>query len=611
MERTIPGAVYVPGKGTGFRVWAPLYDNVEVVITAPEECTVALEKDERGYFNGLLPDVRPGARYLYRLDEVGEHPDPASRYQPEGVHGPSEVVEPQFPWTDGGWRGISLSDYVLYELHTGTFTREGTFEGVIAHLDRLKDLGVMAVELMPVAQFPGSRNWGYDGVLLYAPQDSYGGPEGLKRLVDACHQKGLAAVLDVVYNHLGPEGNRLPEFGPYFTERYKTPWGAALNFDGPYSDEVRRFFIDNALYWFTEFHIDALRLDALHAIVDNSSYTFFEQLADEVHNLREQLGRRIYLIGESSADNARLITVKELGGYGIDAQWNDDFHHSLRTLITGEQDGYYEDYGRMEHLEKAYREGYVYSGEYSKFRKKRHGTSSAGIPAERFVVFSQNHDQVGNRLLGDRLAASVDFTTLKLAAGLVLLSPYVPLLFMGEEYGETAPFPYFVSHTDPELVEAVRKGRAEEFAGFKHEGEVPDTQAESTFLSGKLNFNLMKEGHHRILHDFYRELLRLRREEPALARPSKQDIEVRGDERTKTLTVRRRHGRDDIVVLFNINSEAAALPLVPEGRWKVLLDSAAERWGGTSSGVGPELHSGSELGLALPGRSFIMFRKEG
>ncbi len=609
MEKDALGAVYVEGKGTRFRVWAPFHDRVDVVITAPDEHAAALRKDHRGYFSGLLPDVKPGARYLYRLDEVKEYPDPASRSQPEGVHGPSEVVGHDFTWREAHWRGIPLRDYIIYELHTGTFTHEGTFAGIIPQLDRLQELGVTAVELMPVAQFPGPRNWGYDGVLLYAPQNTYGGPNGLKRFVDECHQRGLAAVLDVVYNHLGPEGNHLGEFGPYFTERYKTPWGAALNFDGPYSDEVRRFFIDNALYWFTEYRFDALRLDALHAIADGSPYTFIGQLADEVHALREKLGRRIYLIGESSADDARLITVKELGGYGIDAQWNDDFHHSVRTLIAGDNSGYYEDYGRIQHLEKAYREGFVYSGEYSKFRKKRHGTSSACIPAERFVVFAQNHDQVGNRMLGDRLSASVDFATLKLAAGIVLLSPYIPLLFMGEEYGETAPFPYFVSHTDPELVEAVRKGRAEEFEAFQWREEIPDPQAESTFRSAKLDFSLIHEGLHRILNGLYRELIRLRKEEPALAHPTKDGLEVNADERTKTLTVRRRHGDSDIITVFNLGASDAPLPVLPEGRWGVVLDSSAEKWGGTSSGVGTEVEAGAETGHELPERSFIVFRK--
>ncbi|MFC1937816.1 malto-oligosyltrehalose trehalohydrolase, partial [Chloroflexota bacterium] len=411
------GAAYLGDDQCQFIVWAPLAQRIEVHIVSPEELIIPLQRDSQGYHRVVTGGVKPGSLYFYRLDGEKEHPDPASRFQPQGVHGPSQVLAATFPWQDQNWPGLPLQEYILYELHVGTFTEEGTFDAVIGHLDRLKDLGITAMELMPVAQFPGNRNWGYDGVCPFAVQDSYGGPEGLKHLVNTCHQKGLAVVLDVVYNHLGPEGNYIADFGPYFTDRYKTPWGAALNFDGPHSDEVRRFFIENALYWLEEFHIDALRLDALHAIFDMSSYPFLQELAASFHQKVAKLNRKAYLIGESSANDARLIKPSESGGYGLDAQWNDEFHHSLHTLLTGEQSGYYQDFGQLQHLIKAFQEGFVYSGQYSHYRQRRHGVSSRNIPSHRFVVFAQNHDQVGNRVKGERLSRLVLFEALKLAAG--------------------------------------------------------------------------------------------------------------------------------------------------------------------------------------------------
>ncbi|MFC2021566.1 alpha-amylase family glycosyl hydrolase, partial [Chloroflexota bacterium] len=342
------GATCLGDSRCRFLVWAPLAERVDVHIVSPLEMIVPLEKDDKGYHRGVISGVSERCRYYYRLDGALECPDPASRFQPDGVHGPSQVIEADFPWEEQEWSGLSLEKYIIYELHPGTFTAEGTFDAIISRLAYLKDLGVTTLELMPVAQFPGSRNWGYDGVYPYAVQDSYGGPEGLKKLVDSCHRQGLAVVLDVVYNHLGPEGNYLANYGPYFTESYKTPWGAALNFDGPHSDEVRRFFIENALVWLTEFHIDALRIDAVHSIMDNSPYTFIEELTDSFHQQASSLKRQAYLIAESSANDARLVKEPEAGGYGMDAQWNDDFHHALHTLLTGEQSGYYQDYGEFE-----------------------------------------------------------------------------------------------------------------------------------------------------------------------------------------------------------------------------------------------------------------------
>ena len=609
-ESTI-GARYLGDNRTSFLVWAPFHERVDVHVVAPRERLLPLEKNVSGYFGTVAGDVPPGSRYFYRLDGRAEYPDPASRFQPQGVHGPSEVVDPDFPWENNKWQGLLLQDYITYELHTGTFTPEGTFDAVIAHLDRLKDLGITAVELMPVAQFPGSRNWGYDGVLPYAVQDSYGGPGGLKRLVNACHRAGLAVVLDVVYNHLGPEGNHLAEFGPYFTSRYHTPWGAALNFDDADSDEVRRFFIDNALYWATEYHIDALRLDALHAILDISAYTFIEELSASVRKRSQELDRRIYLIGESAANDARLIREPERGGYGLDAQWNDDFHHALHVLLTGETSGYYRDFGAVRQLAKAFREGFIYTGEYSPYRRRRHGTSSKDIPAYRFMVCCQNHDQVGNRAGSERLGRLVSFESLKLAAGIVLLSPFLPLVFMGEEYGETAPFPYFVSHSDPALIEAVRKGRREEFAAFDWEGDIPDPQDEATFLSAKLDHGLRDSGQYKVLYNFYRELIRLRKGTAALACLSRDDIEVLDDEQKKSLFVRRWQGDSEVAIIYNLNDRGTAVETtLPDGKWRKMIDSADEKWRGDGSAVPGEIVANGRTALALSPRSFVLFKKE-
>ncbi|HEX2030455.1 MAG TPA: malto-oligosyltrehalose trehalohydrolase [Actinomycetota bacterium] len=596
------GATPLPGARCRFTVWAPRARRVDVHLLEPDDRAVGLERGDRGYHVAVVDGVPAGARYRFRLDGDRELPDPASRFQPRGVDGPSEVIDSDHDWTDGGWGGVPLRDYVLYELHVGTFSAEGTFDGVARHLDELVDLGVTAVELMPVAQFPGTRNWGYDGVFPFAVQDSYGGPAGLRSLVDACHGRGLAVVLDVVYNHLGPEGNVLEDFGPYFTDRYVTPWGPALNVDGPGSDEVRRYFIENALRWLEEFHVDALRLDAVHGIVDTSAYPFLEELADAVHALP---GRRRYLIAESDLNDPRYVTPPERGGLGLDAQWNDDFHHALHALLTGERVGYYRDFGAVEPLAESMREGFFLGGRYSAFRGRRHGRSSRDVPAERLVVFAQNHDQVGNRMLGDRLSTLVSFDELKLAAGAVLLAPFVPLLFMGEEYGERAPFQYFVSHTDPELVEAVRRGRREEFAAFGWEAEPPDPQDDETFLRSRLDRSVADGGPHRALRELHRELLGLRRSHPALAVPTKEGLEVaaKGD----TLTLRRERDDTEIVALFNFGEEMVTATL-PAGRWSRLLDSSDVVWDGEGASTPPRVAPGEAVKVGA--KAFALFARE-
>jgi maltooligosyltrehalose trehalohydrolase len=605
------GGVLVGENACSFLVWAPRARSVEVRIVEPRERAVPMQGAGCGYFHAVVEGISAGALYRYRLNGENERPDPASRYQPRGVHGPSQIIDSSFKWNDSRWRGIPLEKYVFYELHVGTFTPEGTFDAIVPRLAALKDLGVTAIELMPVAQFPGERNWGYDGVYPYAVQASYGGPLGLKRLVDACHQHGIAVTLDVVYNHLGPEGNYLADFAPYFTDLYKTPWGQAINFDDAESDEVRRYFTDNALQWVTDYHVDALRLDAIHAIVDPSARTFLEELSSAVHAKAKELGRDVYLIPEDNRNDTRVVKSPEVGGWGFDSVWNDDSHHSLHVLLTGERDAYYQDFSGVGDLAGAYREGFVYSGQYSKYRRKRYGISSKRIPARRFVVFSQNHDQVGNRSVGDRPSQSLSFEQLKLAAGTVLLSPYIPLLFMGEEYAETAPFQYFVSHGDPALIEAVREGRKKEFAEFGWVGDIPDPQGEATFLGCKLNWNLHAEGRHRVLWNFYQELLRLRRDIPALANLDKDAMEVTPFTDQKVLLVRRWDASGQVLIVHSFDRIRASVNLpVPAGKWQTVLDSNEERWQGDGGATSDKPQSGGEIQLRLIPWAFLVLWQE-
>ena len=572
------GATPLPNGSTRFRVWAPRAQKIEIIMPDSDRTPAPLNPEGSGYFSGTVTGIGAGDRYWYLLDDTLERPDPASRFQPEGVHGPTQIVDPDsYQWNDTGWRGLPLEQYLFYELHVGTFTPAGTFDGVISHLDYLVELGITALELMPVAQFPGERNWGYDGTFPFAPQNSYGGPDGLKRLVDACHARGLAVTLDVVYNHLGPEGNYLHGFGPYFTDRYRTPWGDAVNFDGPDSDAVRSYFISNALHWITEYHIDALRLDAIHGIYDFSARHILQELAEAVHLQGTVLRRRVHIIAESDLNDVRVITPPASSGHGIDAQWNDDFHHSLRALLTGDRAGYYADFGLFPDIVKSFEEGFVLSGGYSTYRRRRHGSSSAGIPSGRLVVFSQNHDHVGNRMRGERPGDHLTVQQLKLAAASALLSPYLPLLFMGEEYAETAPFPYFVSHGDAELVESVKQGRLEEFAAFGNLGSPPDPQAEATFLSAKLDQKQRLLGDQRAIFGFYRELIRLRKECASISWTSRENMQVVACEEDQVLAIIRSSDDGQIFCIFNYSDQTRVIsPLLVGGTMCVLLDSTGE-----------------------------------
>jgi maltooligosyltrehalose trehalohydrolase len=604
------GAAYLPNGRCAFTVWAPFAKNVELELVSPIGRRVGLESQRDGYHYAVLEGIASGSLYYCVLDGKDKKPDPASRSQPQGVHGPSEVISQNFEWKDSSWHGISLEQYIIYEIHAGVFTDEGTFEAIIPLLKELKFLGITAIELMPVAQFPGNRNWGYDGVFPFAVQQSYGGPVGLKRLVNACHMENIAVVMDVVYNHLGPEGNYLGYFAPYFNNQYQTPWGQAINFDAAYSDEVRNFFIKNALYWIEEFHIDSLRLDALHAIMDLSPVQFLQDLASAVHGESNRLDRKIYLFAESDRNDARLVKPIESGGIGLDVLWNDDFHHSLHTLLTGEQHGYYKDFDGFNDLVKSLGNGFVYTGQYSNYRKRRHGSFSRDLPASNFAVFSQNHDQVGNRLMGERLSQLVPFKRLKLAAGAVLLSPFVPLLFMGEEYGETAPFLYFVSHSDPELIEATRQGRRAEFSSFSWQGEPPDPQDESTFLRSKLHRELIQEGWHAKLYEFYRELINIRRVMPALSKLDNKAMELTTREDTKLLAIRRWVDSQEVFIILNFGEKQTRIELPFPGNWQKELDSEEQRWGGDKTSLHVEVESSGENSLSIEPESLVVYSLE-
>jgi maltooligosyltrehalose trehalohydrolase len=593
-----------------FDVWAPRAERIAVRLSdARGRTDHPLARRGDGSFHGTVKAAPVGTDYFYVIDGARERPDPVSRHQPFGVHGPSRVVDPHgFQWSDAGWRGVGMRDLVIYELHVGTFTEAGTFDAVIERLTALRDLGITAIELMPVAECPGGRNWGYDGAHLYAAQNTYGGPDGLRRLVDRAHGIGLAVILDVVYNHLGPEGNYLAEFGPYFTDRYRTPWGEAVNFDGPESDEVRRYFVDNALYWVSECHVDGLRLDAVHSIFDFSAAHILAEIAAAVHALGESLGRRTLVIAESDLNDPRIVRPPAQGGFGLDGKWSDDFHHSVHAALTGERDGYYADFGTVRAIAEALRDRFVLRGGHSRFRRRRHGAPAGDVPAERFVVFTQNHDQVGNRARGDRLAALISFDAQKLSAALLLLSPYAPLLFMGQEYGETRPFLYFVSHGDPVLVEAVRAGRRSEFAGFGWQGEVPDPQAIETFERSRIDWSSAGSPGHAEIRRLHRDLLALRREERSV-----WGVKARVTTGASDWIALRYGGSNGraLLAVFNVSSTPQTIVLEESGSkplWRRVLATAEERYGGGGTAESVRAQDGF-LALALPGHTAVVYRR--
>jgi maltooligosyltrehalose trehalohydrolase len=556
-------------------VWSPLARKVEVL--PGDGAPIDLEPGAFGYFEGRDLKLNVGDTYKLRVDGGDAFPDPASLWQPQGVHGPSRVIDlGDFVWSDAQWRSPDLEDLIIYELHVGTFSKKGDFEGIEERLDELVELGITAIELMPVAQFPGPRNWGYDGAFPYAVQSEYGGPKGLQKLINVCHQKGLAVILDVVYNHLGPEGNYLSQFGPYFTNKYQTPWGSAINFDDAWCDGVRHYFIQNALMWLRDFHVDGLRLDAVHAIYDNSTHHILAQLKEAVEALNRSDGHNHFLIAECDLNDVKYLKPSSQGGYAMDAQWCDEFHHALHAQVTGETKGYYSDFGGMDFLEKTLKNGFVYDGIWSPHRKKIFGSPTHELAPSRLVVFSQNHDQVGNRMLGDRLSALLDYERLKLVAGFTLLSPYTPLLFMGEEYGEMNPFLYFTSHGDPQLIEAVRTGRQNEFKDFIKDEKAPDPQREETFQNSRLTDRSRWSDDQQMLRVFYQKLIQLR----------KSVITGNNDQGRETvrkapevLSIAYHSVSQSILITFNFGEGSYKMPL-PQGKYQLLFYSADPEWGG-------------------------------
>jgi len=601
------GARYLGDHQCEFVVWAPLLKRLSVSIISPSTGKVESEHElpstQDGYFQVRVENVLPESKYFYNIEGL-LIPDPASFYQPEDVFGPSAVVDhASFEWTDKHWRGVELKNMIIYELHIGTFTTEGTFEAAIALLDDLVQLGITAIEIMPVAQFSGSRNWGYDGVFPFAVQHSYGGPAGLKKFVNACHEKGLSVILDVVYNHLGPEGNVLHTYMPVFTDKYRTPWGAAINYDDAYSHGVREYFIQNALYWMEHYHIDALRLDAIHGIFDMEAKTFLRQLAEAVEDFSHQRGRKFYLIAESDLNDRRVILPTSQEGFGMDSQWSDDFHHAIHAVLTKEHFGYYQDFGRLEQITKAMKDGFVYDGDYSPYRKRCHGISSKDLPSEKFVVFLQNHDQVGNRFKAERLSSLVSFEELKLAAGALVFSSYIPLLFMGEEYGEDAPFNYFMDFHDEKLIEAVRTGRHREFLSFGWTSPPPDPAALKTFLLSKLNWNKRQEGKSKVLWEFYKTLLELRKRIPALANLNRQGMDIRAQD--KLIIIKRFWEKSSVYLLMNFSNQEVTVNSDFE-RGDRMMDSSDTHWQGKGSLLDPRIKSGDSL--IINPCSFVLYQ---
>ncbi len=546
---------YASESRSSFEVWAPKADRVELLTGKRKLSMLPLKS---GWWKAREAPVH-GQDYWFLLDGKGPYPDPRSFWQPEGINGPSRWVDHgRFAWSDEKWQPVPLSSSLIYELHVSTFTQEGTFRAVTRRLDHLLDLGVTHIELMPVAEFSGERGWGYDGVDLYAPHHGYGQPEELKELVNTCHSRGIAVILDVVYNHLGPAGNYLARFGPYFTDRYHTPWGDAVNFDGPDSDQVRRFFIDNALMWMRDYHFDGLRIDAVHAILDTSAIHFLEQLAVEVRQLEACLGRHLVIIAESDLNDPRVIRPVQTGGYGLDAQWNEDFHHALHAALTGEKQGYYVDFGGLAPLAKVLKQGLVYDGRYSVFRRRAHGRPAWDITGHQLIGCLQNHDQVGNRAFGERTGHLLSTDQLKLGAALLLTSPFVPMLFQGEEWGASSPFLYFTAHQDQELAEAVSRGRQKEFEAFDWPGkDIPDPQALQTFERSKLQWEeLLYQPHSEILA-WHKELISIRRNYPALTSGRMDLVKVSFDQEKQWLIIE----REPVSVVFNFNSQSQTVKL--------------------------------------------------
>jgi maltooligosyltrehalose trehalohydrolase len=545
-----------------FEIWAPRVKKIAVQVNGGS--LPMCGPDGEGWWRLCVEDAGPGTDYGFTVsDEAAVYPDPRSLHQPHGVHGLSRVYDQgAFIWTDAGFQPAPLSSAVVYELHVGTFTSGATLDAAVDKLVYLKDLGITHVELMPVAAFAGNHGWGYDGVALFAVHQPYGGPDALKRFVDAAHEAGLAVLLDVVYNHFGPSGNYTGKFGPYIVDTHHTPWGGAVNLEGRWAHQVRRFFVDNALMWMRDFHIDGLRLDAVHAFVDRSAIHFLEQLSIETKRLEATLGRGKVLVAESDSNDLRIVTAREAGGFGIDAQWSDDFHHALFALLyPGQAEGYYADFGSLRQFAKAIEHTFVYDGIFSRYRKRVHGRAPRNLSQHKFLGYIQNHDQIGNRAIGERLHESVGFGRAKIAAALVLLSPFVPMIFQGEEWAASSPFQYFADHEDPKLARAVSEGRRKEFEAFGWAPDsIPDPEKPETWLRSKLKWGEAGEGKHAEMLAWYRELIRLRRSTPSLNCGEPGNAQVTFDEPEQWLTLK----RGEVLLHCNLGTQDHAFA-VPAG----------------------------------------------
>jgi len=608
LEKIGPAIAELYEGGTRFRLWAPKAKKAAVVLKGEDDVCIPMQEEGLGYWFADAKGVENGSIYMYRLDDKTARPDPCSLFQKKGVHAASCVVDTKrFSITP--LPSLNGEELVFYEMHIGTFTQEGTFKAAAEKISYLKELGVNAIELMPVSAFPGKRNWGYDGVYPYAVQESYGGPEGLALFVDRCHGEKIAVFLDVVYNHLGPEGNYLREFGPYFTKKYTTPWGEAVNFDDKYSYGVRKYFIDNAIHWFSHYDIDGLRLDAVHGIFDMSAKHFLSELSGAVEEYSKRTKKRRWLIAESDLNDRRIIDPARHDGYGLHAQWLDDFHHAAHALLTKEKRGYYADFGHLEDLQASLNRGFVYGWHFSRFRKRFFGSDSSDIDPSHFIAFIQNHDQVGNRPAAERLSISLGRSELGLAAGLLLLSPYMPMLFMGEEYGETAPFHYFINHGDARLVEAVRRGRKREFKGFRHKGEFHDPQSEETFIKSKLDWALKEKEPHKTLLSLYKRLINFRKNHPVYQNLKRGEVFCTIDKAHKTLFLHLgKDGGDAVVVVFNFGKRKRCVKNhLPGGGWRVELDSGAFLF---SSGHLEREDKEDKSSPCVQPKSFLILRKE-
>jgi len=604
------GPSYLDNDKWRFSVWAPFAHNMELIAGAKQDMSIPMQKEDFGYWSVETDHLMNGTLYYYRIDNELLRPDPASLSQPQGVHGPSEIINLQdFEWQDSKWIGLPLSEMVIYELHVGSFTNEGTFYGVIQKLDYLMELGINAIEIMPVGQFPGTRNWGYDVAYPFAVQNSYGSARGLQNLVDTCHNKGIAVILDVIYNHLGPEGNYLPDYGPYLTNKYATPWGEAINFDDAYSDEVRNYYIRNALMWFRDFHIDALRLDAVHAIKDCGALHFMEELSRNIASYNTTTQQNRLLIAESDLNDVRYINTYNRGGYGLDAQWNDDFHHSLHALITSEQNGYYKDYGKIHHLAKSLRHAFVYDGLYSQFRKQRYGNKVTDQSGEQFIIYAQNHDQIGNRKNGERLSHLANFEQLKLAAGITLVSPYIPLLFMGEEYMEANPFLYFVDHSNPDLIKKVRQGRKDEFKDFHGRGKVPDPQSNDVFNQSRLQWNISENPNAKLLQ-FYKFMISLRKSEHVLCYGDRSMMRVQEFTEQQILFLYRWYLKNIVITICNFSDRVQVYKVssIPHNTFYKILDSASTDWNGPGSDSPEQIYANNSI--IIQPNSIVLYKNK-